>query len=180
MTQISKNLFPTDRKIIFLIGYMGSGKSYWGKKWALANNYQFIDLDTIIEEHEGKSVAEIFDTKGENYFRKMETFFLHSFNENNHVIFATGGGTPCFNDNLNWMNEHGVTIYLKASPQQLLMRLIHEKEKRPLLKNIEDENLEAFISKRLFDREEFYLQAKIILNVDSVKESTFSEIVSKP
>ncbi|HEX2683637.1 MAG TPA: shikimate kinase, partial [Ferruginibacter sp.] len=97
---------------IFLVGFMGSGKTYWGRIWAQAYQLAFYDLDEVIEQDQGKTVAEIFKTYGEDRFRQIEAGTLRSFSEKNNCIVACGGGTPCFHDNMQWMNEQGTTVYL--------------------------------------------------------------------
>jgi shikimate kinase len=178
MLESSNNSTSGGRGMIFLIGFMGSGKSYWGRRWATSYNYNFIDLDHVVEEYEGKSITEIFETKGENYFREIETLILKTLQGRENIIVACGGGTPCFNNNLEWMKQNGITVYLKATPSQLMMRLLAEKNKHPIIKNISDEDFELFISKRLMDREEFYSKADVILNVESIKETTFVNLIT--
>src|SRR5436853_6290275 len=95
---------------VFLIGFMGSGKTFLGKQLAQLLNYEFIDLDEWIEQREKKSIAEIFSEDGEEYFRKKESQQLKLLAEKNNAVIATGGGTPCFHDNMKWMNDHGFTI----------------------------------------------------------------------
>ncbi len=162
--------------IFFLIGFMGSGKTHWGKKWAALGEYVFIDMDEVIEKKEGMPISTIFEQKGESYFRNLETEVLHSFEKAENVIISCGGGTPCFNDNMDWMNKHGVTIYLQATPKQLALRLRTEKDKRPLLKDIPDSLLEATIQEKLAQRESVYLQAKIILESEVITTETFSAL----
>ena len=160
---------------IFLIGFMGSGKSHWGKIWAAVNQYSYVDLDEAIVAYEEDSVSSVFEKKGETYFREIESLMLRTFSgKNDKIIIACGGGTPCFNDNMDWMNKNGITVYLKASPAQLMFRLLPEKDKRPIIKNISDDELENFISKKLEEREKYYLQAQIIIPVENATEQTFA------
>ena len=121
-------------KNYFLIGFMGTGKSHWGKLWAAANKLTFVDLDELIEKEEDSTIAEIFDTKGEDYFRKIEKELLRKSGELKNTLIACGGGTPCFFENIQWMNDHGVTIFIRSRPTEILDRVMEEKEKRPLLK----------------------------------------------
>ena len=114
---------------IFLIGFMGSGKTYWGKIWAAKCGLQFLDLDEVIEQEEKKSVDKIFEQNGEAYFRQRETEVLKTFTQKQNCIIACGGGTPCFNNNMQWMNDNGTTVYLLATPNQILQRVITEQEK---------------------------------------------------
>ena len=162
---------------IFLIGFMGSGKTYWGKIWAQKKGLDFYDLDEIIEEKEGRSIATIFEKEGEDYFRKIETEALHTFSEKDNCIIACGGGAACFNDNIRWMNENGTTVYLAASPQYILSRVKEEeKGKRPLINKLNEAELLFFIEQKLKERELFYKQAKIILSVANVNDDSISII----
>jgi shikimate kinase len=148
---------------IFLIGFMGSGKTYWGSRWAAKYDLPFIDLDERVAQIENKTIAEIFERDGEEYFREVETACLKKNPGKDNFIMACGGGTACYNNNMLWMNENGTTVYLSASPQVLYKRLMDEKDKRPLLKKIHPDELIPFIKRKLQEREPFYRQAKIIL-----------------
>jgi len=161
---------PADQKI-FLIGFMGSGKTYWGNKWAQASGYGFFDIDAMVELNKGKTIARIFAEDGEEHFRDLETIELRNLLNKNNFIAATGGGTPCFNDNISWMKENGTSVYLRSSPVNILKRLVTEKEKRPLIKNLQDEELLFYITEKLKEREPFYNQAKIILDVDDLDKN---------
>ncbi len=163
-------------KKIFLLGFMGSGKSYWGKLWAEEMNLPFIEIDELVEKAEGRAIAEIFEQKGETYFRQLESKLLKELMGEQDCIISTGGGVPCFFDNMKWMNEQGATVYLKASPKELALRLQDEKEKRPLIKNVSAELLEDFIAAKLSERESFYNQAKFILNVASLNKGSLKDI----
>jgi shikimate kinase len=148
---------------IFLVGFMGCGKTTLGKKVAQKTGYSFIDLDELITQQIGMSITQYFDTFGETAFRKIERETLHSLTEVNDVIIATGGGTPCHLDNMDWMNKEGKTIYLKLSPKALLSRLSQtEIETRPLLKGKSNAELLEFITSKLEERSPFYSQAKIV------------------
>lgn len=146
---------------IFLIGMMGSGKSYWCTQIAEKLKYNVYDLDNLIELDEEKTIAEIFAENGEEYFRKAESKMLQSFVEKKSFVLATGGGTPCFHDNMQWMNEHGLTVWLDEPVDVLAERLKPEKKHRPLIKNLSDDELKNFLSKKLAERKPFYEQAKI-------------------
>ncbi|HJY23543.1 MAG TPA: shikimate kinase, partial [Hanamia sp.] len=111
---------------IFLIGFMGSGKSYWGKVWAKENGYSFYDLDAKIEQAFKMTVEQIFEKHGEEKFREIERLYLRKFENKKKYLLASGGGTPCFFDNMEWMQQHGLVIYLKASPQYLLEKVMDE------------------------------------------------------
>jgi shikimate kinase len=162
---------------IFLVGFMGSGKTYWGKQWAAKTGLPFFDLDDIIEKQEGKTIADIFQQHGEQWFRQKETEVLHSFSAIESGIISCGGGTPCFNDNMHWMNQHGTSIYLTATPEQIADRLIHEKQKRPLVKDLHADELLTFIANKLKERDVFYSTATIILPVATASLESINELV---
>jgi shikimate kinase len=151
-------------KFIFLIGFMGSGKTFLGKQLAQLLNYDFIDLDEEIEKDEYASIAEIFSSKGEAYFRSKESSFLKSLLQNQNAVIATGGGTPCFHDNMKWMNEHGISVYLKVSPEILFKRLKPQINHRPLLAGKSDQEVSSFIVSKLHEREQYYMQAALVIN----------------
>jgi len=149
--------------ILYIIGFMGSGKSTAGKKIASHMGWSFIDLDKKIEEHTGKTIPEIFSQDGENYFREIETKLLRNLKSASDTVISTGGGTPCHRDNMNFMIETGLTLYLKLTPAELRSRLSDSKGKRPLLKDIENKNLIDFIEEKLRDREKWYDRSDIII-----------------
>lgn len=181
MTNVSDNsLLWGVRGKIFLIGFMGSGKTYWGKIWAQQLGYKFYDLDELIEIRQGKSIANIFEKEGEDYFRKLETAALKTFADKYNCIIACGGGAACFNDNIKWMNEHGTAVYLNATPQYIYERVVAEKEKRPLINKLNAAELLFFIEQKLKERESFYNQAQIILPVTALNNDSLSTINHKP
>jgi shikimate kinase len=151
------------RQHLFLIGFMGCGKTYWGQLLAQKTGLPFLDLDDCISKYSGQSIARIFSKKGESAFREIERDTLLNLADLPPSIIATGGGTPCFFDNMTWMNTMGTTIYLKTPPTLLAKRLSHEKGFRPLLAGVSERDLEGFIEKKLAKREPFYLRAKVIL-----------------
>lgn len=144
---------------IFLIGFMGSGKTTLGKAFARAMQLQFIDLDWYIEERFHKTVQELFAERGEEGFREIERRMLHEVGEFEDVIIAAGGGTPCFFDNIQYMNRVGKTIFLDVVPEVLFRRLKIAKSKRPLLAGKDDAELMSFILSALEKRKAFYEQA---------------------
>lgn len=156
---------------------MGSGKTYWGNLWAQHKGMQFYDLDEVIEQLEGKTIAALFEEYGEAWFRQKETTVLETFAEKNNCIIACGGGTPCFNNNMQWMNAHGNTAYLYATPEQITRRLISETDKRPLVKGLDAAELLNFVEQKLKEREPFYTQAKNILPVSSISGATINELL---
>lgn len=161
---------------IFLVGFMGSGKSTLGKKLCEEMDVPFIDIDTKIEDSEGKSVSEIFRERGEEYFRKLESEALRKTARTRNAVIATGGGAPCFNGNMKWMNENGITVYLKAEPGELYHRLLKERETRPLIASLGDVALFDFILSSLAHREPYYNQAAIKL---SLKAATSAAILTR-
>jgi len=155
---------------LFLIGFMGSGKSHVGSQLAERMQLPFIDLDNQIEIAQQRLIRTIFEMDGEMAFREMERAALHELLKHQNIIIACGGGTPCFFDNMEWMNQHGITIYLEASVNILLERLESERAHRPLLKNMDDIELRQFIENKLIERNPFYNQAHLIYKITSVKE----------
>jgi len=147
---------------IFLLGFMGSGKSFSGQKLAERFSLFFVDLDDHIEAKEGRTISAIFEEEGEDYFRKIEQECLHEMENLNMVIVSTGGGTPCFFDNVKWMNEHGITIFLETPSELLAKRLAPEMEHRPLLKDFSQKELIEFIEKKLEERNPFYYQSQMV------------------
>lgn len=161
--------------LFFLNGFMGSGKSHWGRIWAADYKLGFIDLDEYIEQQEGKSVVDIFDTRGEVYFREREAAALRGLEQVRNTIVACGGGTPCFGDNMQWMNEKGLTVYLSATPDEILRRLIRGQQQRPLIRKLNQAELLFFIEQKLKEREPFYRQCNIILESAAITDLTFEE-----
>jgi shikimate kinase len=145
---------------LFLIGMMGSGKSYWAQKIAAATSYNWMDLDVEIEKENGISISEIFKTEGEATFRLMEQKALNQLAKHSNIIIATGGGTPCFFNNIVWMNAHGVTVFIDEPIDVLVTRLQKEKAHRPLVSNISDEELHVSLTERLASRLHFYQKAQ--------------------
>jgi shikimate kinase len=149
---------------IFLIGYMGCGKTTLGKRLAEHTGFAFLDLDGFIEQKYLKTVATIFAEMGQDAFREIERKMLADVVEFENVVIATGGGAPCFFDNIDVMNNAGLTVYIKLSPEQLAFRLENSRAgKRPLIVGKTGEELRQFIEDGLRQREQFYLQAKLIV-----------------
>ena len=151
---------------IFLTGYMGAGKTTLGKAFARKMNVPFVDLDWYIEERFHKTVGELFTERGETGFRELERNMLHEVAEFEDVVISCGGGTPCFYDNMQYMNAQGDTVYLKASPEVLSAHLKMGKTERPLLKGKTSEELRDFITCQLAAREQYYTQARHVFNVE--------------
>lgn len=150
---------------IILIGYMGSGKTTVGKALSKDTGMMFYDLDWYIESRMRKTVAQIFAEKGEEGFRKIEHNMLHEVAEFENVIISCGGGTPCFFDNIDYINQQGEVVYLKATPDVLYRHLLMGKVERPLIKNKTPEELIAYITEQVAKREEFYNKARYTLDV---------------
>ncbi len=151
-------------RLVYIIGFMGSGKSTTGRKIASALKWPFLDLDTKIEEKAEKTIAQIFSQHGESYFRKIEAEVLRNHGTFADAIISTGGGTPCFEDNMDYMLKTGLTVYLKMTPVQLASRLSNSSGERPLLQNITDDKLIDYIDEKLAFREKWYNKSKIIIN----------------
>ncbi|MDA0176183.1 shikimate kinase [Mesoflavibacter profundi] len=164
--------------ILVFLGYMASGKSTVGKHVAEILNYSFIDLDTYIEEIEKMKVKDIFETKGEIYFRKIEhTYLKDIINEQKNCVLSLGGGTPCFYDSVDWLNtiNNVKTIYLKASIDVITNRLVNDTI-RPLISHLKSkEEIKEFIAKHLFERSFFYNKAQIKLNTTNLSIKEISE-----
>ena len=167
---------------IILVGYMASGKSTIGKLLSESLHIPFYDLDDLIETNLNLRISEIFEQKGELFFRKKEREVLENFlNTTENYVLALGGGTPCYYDNFDLYDSSAIhSIYLKASVGTLLERLQSQKAFRPLISHFNDEELNEFVAKHLFERSYFYHQVKTIVSIDDKKESEIvSEIVSK-
>ena len=148
---------------IFLIGYMGSGKTTLGRKLAYILQHQFIDLDQHIEEQEGRTISQIFEEDGEDYFRKLERVYLHRIINQDDVVISTGGGTPCFFDNMDQMNKYGKTIYINMHPKALLPRLLSSQSTRPLLAGKDEKGMLDYVFKTLRSREKYYNKAEKVV-----------------
>lgn len=155
---------------IVLIGFMGSGKTTIGKRLANQLNISFVDLDEVIVEQEGVDITTIFESKGENYFREIEHKKLKEIlTSTTQIILSTGGGTPCFYNNMKLINAHGVSVYLKYSAPFLVSRLEAAKTARPLLKNLNNKELNVFVEKLLSERASFYLQSNCVIEKINIK-----------
>ena len=164
---------------IFLIGMMGAGKTYWAQKMAKWNKCVGYDLDALIEMNEEKTIAEIFEEEGEEYFRKVEAKILRWFKEKKKFIIATGGGTPCFQENMSWMKKEGLVIWLDPSLEVLVNRLSLEKQQRPLIASLNDNEIAAFIENKLVERHSYYVQAHYRINTESMNEASMKKLIAK-
>ena len=151
---------------IILIGYMGAGKTTVGKALSKELGIIFYDLDWYIESRMRKSVSQIFAERGEEGFRQIEYNMLHEVAEFENVIISCGGGTPCFFDNMDYLNQQGQVVYLKADPEVLYKHLLMAKVERPLLKNKTPEELITFSREQLEKREPYYSKARYTLDVN--------------
>ena len=164
---------------IFLIGMMGSGKSFWAEKLKKKLKVPAYDLDALIEMMEERSIKEIFEEDGEEYFRKAEAKMLRLFAEKKQFILSVGGGTACYNDNMKWMNKQGITIWIDEPVETLSERLSKEKSHRPLIKDLDEEGLSNFLGKLLEERSAFYDQSAYRLSGEKLSESSFAKILKE-
>lgn len=164
---------------IFLIGMMGTGKSFWTKQLSQKLKVGGYDLDYLIESHEEKTIAEIFAEDGEDYFRKSEAKVLRWFGEKKAFVLATGGGTPCFHDNMDWMNKQGITIWIDETIEVLAERLFPEKAHRPLIRDLSDVELKIFLSNKLAERYSFYQKATYHLQGEAICDAGFAKIIKQ-
>ena len=148
--------------ILYIIGFMGSGKTTAGKRLASSLKWSFVDLDNKIEEHTGLKIPEIFSLHGEDHFRVVEAEVLRSLLTDADTVISTGGGTPCYASNMEFMLETGLTIYLKMTPGQLMKRLNRTSAERPLIKNLSGESLLNFIEEKLAFREKWYEKSDLV------------------
>lgn len=162
---------------IFLVGMMGSGKSHWAKKLSKKLHCGGYDLDNVVEINEEKTIAEMFAEDGEDYFRKAEAKVLRWFAQKKIFVLATGGGTPCFNDNMAWMNKHGITVWLDEPIETLVQRLQPEKAHRPLIKDLNDDKLADFLTAKRAEREPYYSQAAYHLT-GNITDKSFANILT--
>jgi shikimate kinase len=164
---------------VYIIGFMGSGKTTTGLKLASLLGWEFTDLDKNIEENTGMTIPEIFSHHGEAYFREVESGILRSVEPVKNRVISTGGGTPCFCDNMNFMLNTGLTLYLKLTAGQLKSRLSDSNGERPLIKDLNDEELLSFITEKLAFREKWYEQAELTVNgFDTDIRTVYSQICS--
>lgn len=159
--------------IISLLGYMGSGKSHISKLLSQKINFEFLDLDAYISQDFGAPLPEIFAQKSEIFFRKLEKEALETvLTTPKDLVLSLGGGTPVYYNNIETINRHSVSIYLRTSVGTLAQRLAQEKAQRPLIARLADEDLPEFIAKHLFERQPYYSQAQIIIDTDGKTPET--------
>ncbi len=178
--QSTPNTNINNINLFFLIGSMGSGKTYWGSILAEEKQINFIDLDTAIEQDLKMSIASIFETYGEIFFREKETeILIKTIASNKKAIIATGGGTACFNDNMKLMNESGITIWLNDSIDEIVERIKPFKNSRPLLKTILDNELTSHIKNLNDSRKHFYSQCRYQLNETQISTLEILKIINQ-
>jgi len=164
---------------VFLIGYMGSGKTTLGKKIAQKLNLKFIDSDKFIEESEQSTIPLIFNNNGEEKFREIESNAIKKITEQDNVIVSTGGGTPCFQNNLELLMLKGTVVYLQMKPAFLADRLINSKQNRPLILGKGKEELLQFIENHIKEREPFYQQAHFTIDAANLNAQKIDELCDK-
>jgi shikimate kinase len=164
---------------IFLIGFMGSGKTSIGKRLALQTGFAFVDTDRFIEMQQGMTVAEIFEQRGEAAFREMEHDMLLYLQSHDSAVVSTGGGMPCHHNNMNVMLASGKVIYLKTSPQELARRLLAARDERPLISGKNEEDLLHYIMEQLTLREPFYNRATLTVQTEEYSKDELSLYASE-
>ncbi len=164
---------------IFLIGFMGCGKSTMGRSLAAALNLTFVDLDTYLEERFFRTIPQIFAEEGEDAFRRKERKVLEEVAAFDQVIVATGGGAPCFFDNMELMNEAGYCVFLDVDMETLIHRLTHARIERPLVKGKSPNELRKFIGGLMQKRRPFYEKARYIIKGSEIKPEQVIELVTK-
>ena len=171
---------PNSNMKIFLIGFMGSGKTHWGHLLAEKLKLPFFDLDTVVTMKEGISISDIFAGKGEEYFRYLEKDALEELvDREDRFILSTGGGTPCFFNNIEFMKKSGKVIWLNTSIEVLQDRLVKERATRPMIRNIGEHELKAYIIKKLSERKLYYEQADLMVHEEGIRIEPLVEMVLK-
>ena len=163
--------------LVYLVGFMGCGKSKLGKQLAKKLNHQFIDFDELIEEQSGKKISDIFKDDGQQAFRNIETEILKSIAECKETVVSTGGGTPCFFNNMQLMNETGITVYIRMTAGGLFHRLAESKTNRPLIAGLTDLKLLDYIIDTLGEREHFYMKAQHVVKGENLKADKIFELL---
>ncbi len=163
---------------VYLIGFMGSGKTHWGRLLSDKLGLLFFDLDEAITAKAGKSIPEIFAVDGEEQFRLLEKEVLQEITAaHDQFIMSTGGGTPCYFNNIDFMNAAGTTVWIHTPADILFTRLVKEKDKRPLIRDLSDDQLRGFISKKYADRRMYYEQALLIVEEEPVQLEKLIETI---
>ncbi len=166
--------------IISLLGYMGSGKSHISKNLSQKINFKLIDLDHKISEEHGQTIPEIFENRGEIYFRKEEKRILEEIlNSEQNIVLSLGGGTPVYYENMDIINEKSKSFFLRASVNTLTNRVLLQKHTRPLISKLEDSDVPEFIAKHLFERNPYYSKAHFTIDTDSKNAIEVSDEITK-
>lgn len=152
---------------IFMLGMPSSGKSTLGRQLAKELNYDFVDLDKKIEISEGKKIPEIFNLEGEDYFRKVESEILRKIEPDTKLVIATGGGTPCFKNNIEFIKENGISVFLDVKPDKIEERMRNSKRNNRPLFSLESDSLLKTITQSYEERIEFYKKADIVIEGDT-------------
>jgi len=160
---------------IYLIGFMGSGKTTVGRVLARRLGFDFLDMDKEVEKLAGASTRNIFKTKGEDHFRELERDVLHATLSKENIVISTGGGTPCFFGNMEFIKQNGISVYLMLQPSTIVLRLENSKNPRPLVYELSGSDLRTYVESELERRKEFYHAADYIINAESV---SIDQIVS--
>lgn len=162
---------------LFLIGYMGCGKSSLGRKVARRLGVRFVDTDAVIEEREGASISDIFQYEGEEYFRRLERSVIDEVaDDTDDVVVSTGGGLPVWKDNMETMNSVGTTVYIRRSAEQIASRLSpYGRQKRPKLRGLSDEEIVDFMTRNMAEREPYYARALHVLDTDGVSDGELAD-----
>ncbi|MCG2793025.1 MAG: shikimate kinase [Weeksellaceae bacterium] len=165
---------------ISLLGYMGSGKSHVSKNLSQKTNFRLIDLDETISKQHQQSIAEIFENRGEIYFRKAERRILEEIlASEDDAVLSLGGGTPVYYDNMNLINEKSKSFFLRASVGTLASRLLLKKNTRPLIAKLDDSDVPEFVAKHLFERNWYYSKAHYTIDTDSKNANEISDEIIK-
>ena len=162
------NKILQNHSLIYLVGMPASGKTTFGKKLASKIGYDFVDLDQIIINQEKQNITDIFENKGEDYFRIVERDTLHLTNSFIKTVIATGGGAPCFFNNMDFINKNGLSIWLNVSIESLAMRIMQGESERPMFKNKNRNEIIEFLQLKLSEREPFYQKAKLKLESENI------------
>lgn len=163
---------------IYLVGYMGSGKSTLGREMSKKLGFRYVDLDEMMEKEARKPVDRVFTEKGEERFRIIEARLLRETKRLFNVIVGTGGGAASFEDNMYWMNQNGITVYLKVSSGELYHRLVVNKTERPLLRDVDDIKLMEQIQSHIAFREPYYETAKHLIKGDSITSTRVLKVLN--
>lgn len=155
--------------LIFLVGFMGSGKSFTGKHLSAVFDVPFIDMDHAIEEEEGSTIPHIFEQQGEPYFRELERQFIMDLDADQFAVVATGGGAPCYFDNMEMLNAMGVTIFLDTDKEIIVKRLLEGMDERPLLSGMDRNDLDFYYDQKMKERRPFYEMANFHLKHQDIE-----------